>query len=428
MGAIEARLRDGVPARIFRISFSGELGFEIAVPAASAHGLMQRIEEAGADFGITPYGTEALTMLRVEKGHAAGGELNGQTSAADLGLGRMLSPHKDFIGRALSQRAAFVDPLRPALVGLLPVQASGRAGGGAHLFEPGAPRHIENDLGYLTSSTFSPALGQWVALGLLAGGRARIGSRVVAHDPVRGQDTEMWVTEPCMVDPEGSRLKVSTGPAAAALQGVADSPAAQRHVRHALHGIAAPGRHGRSQGPAGVHARLDGGAAFAHVLPAPGQRAACLQAMAEAFGSGVATDEPRRAWHSEALAWRWCGPDRWLASAPAGTGFAAHLQGQLGDRAAVIDQSGGLYALQLTGPAVRRTLAKGLGLDLHPRAFAVGETALTLLAHQHVQLTRTEEDAFELVAPRSTAHDLWHWLEASAAEFGLEVAHAPPAP
>ncbi|MFM7704444.1 MAG: sarcosine oxidase subunit gamma family protein, partial [Rubrivivax sp.] len=97
-------------------------------------------------------------------------------------------------------------------------------------------------------------------------------------------------------------------------------------------------------------------------------------------------------------------------------------------RAGVIDQASGLYALQLTGPAVRRTLAKGLGLDLHPRAFAVGETALTLLAHQHVQLTRTDEDAFELVAPRSTAHDLWHWLEASAAEFGLEVAHAPPAP
>jgi len=82
--------------------------------------------------------------------------------------------------------------------------------------------------------------------------------------------------------------------------------------------------------------------------------------------------------------------------------------------------------LELSGPAVRRLLAKGVGLDLHPRVFAVGETALTMLAHQHVQLTRTGTDDFELVAPRSTAHDLWDWLQVSAAEFGLEVA-APEA-
>ena len=425
MGAIQARLHGGVPARLFRISFSGELGYEIAVPAAWAHALMQRIEQAGAAFGIEPYGTEALTMLRVEKGHAAGGELNGQTSAADLGLARMLSPHKHFIGKALSQRAAFVDPRRPTLVGLRPVQANGRAGGGAHLFEPGAPRDIAHDLGYLTSATYSPALGQWVALGLLASGRSRIGSRVIAHDPVRGQDTEMWVTEPCMVDPEGTRLKVTTPARDGTSGGTLAPPAPMPPSRHALHGVAQPGRHGRTQGPAGVQAWPDSASDLAHVLPAPGQRAMCMQALAGAFGPAFALDEPRRAVRTEALGWHWCGPDRWLACAPAGSPLGARLHEVLsevlGQTAGVIDQGSGLHALRLSGPAVRRTLAKGLSLDLHPRAFVIGETALTLLAHQHVQLTRCGPDDFELVAPRSTASDLWDWLLASAGEFGLEV-------
>lgn len=93
----------------------------------------------------------------------------------------------------------------------------------------------------------------------------------------------------------------------------------------------------------------------------------------------------------------------------------------LGQTAGVIDQGSGLHALRLSGPAVRRTLAKGLSLDLHPRTFVIGETALTMLAHQHVQLTRCGPDDFELVGPRSTATDLWDWLLASAGEFGLEV-------
>ena len=425
MGAIEATLHGGVPARLFRISFSGELGYEIAVSAAWGHALMQRIAQAGKDFGIVPYGTEALTMLRVEKGHAAGGELNGQTSAADLGLARMLSQHKDFIGQALSRREAFTDPLRPTLVGLRPVQASERVGAGAHLFEPDAPRDIDHDLGYLSSATWSPALGQWIALGFLSGGRARIGSRVVAHDPLRGRDTEVWVTEPCVVDPQGTRLKVTPGPS----EGFApDATLVSATARGALEGLARPGRVGRQSGPAGVRVCLPRALSFAHVLPAPGQRAACLRALAAVQGAAIGADIPRRAVHAPALTWRWCGPDRWLASAPEAAGLQAWLREVLGTAAGVIDQGSGLHALELSGPAVRRTLAKGLGLDLHPRVFEVGETALTLLAHQHVQLTRTGADDFELVAPRSTAHDLWDWLQASAVEFGLEVQSAPSGP
>ena len=196
-----------VQARIFRISFSGELGFEVAVPARWGCALMQAIEQAGAPFDILPYGTEALAMLRVEKGHVAGGELNGQTTAADLGLGRMMSPHKDFIGKVLAQRPALIDPARPVLVGFVPQSPQGKPGGGAHLFEPEAPRDIAHDLGYLTSVAYSTQLNRWIALGVLSRGRERLGQTVVAHDPVRGQSTPLTVCDPCFVDPQGEKLR-----------------------------------------------------------------------------------------------------------------------------------------------------------------------------------------------------------------------------
>ena len=99
--------------RLFRISFSGELAYEIAAPARDGEALARRIMQAGAPHGIVPYGLEALGVLRIEKGHPAGGELNGQTTARDLGLGRMLSTRKDFIGRALAQRPALLRPDAP---------------------------------------------------------------------------------------------------------------------------------------------------------------------------------------------------------------------------------------------------------------------------------------------------------------------------
>ena len=108
----------GTKARLFRLSFSGELAYEIAVPARFGDALVRAIMEAGAPLGIAPYGTEALGVLRIEKGHPAGSELNGQTTAHDLGFGKLLSTKKDFIGRFMAARPALTDPARPTLVGL----------------------------------------------------------------------------------------------------------------------------------------------------------------------------------------------------------------------------------------------------------------------------------------------------------------------
>ncbi|WP_292271514.1 sarcosine oxidase subunit alpha family protein, partial [Mesorhizobium sp.] len=117
MGAREVKLRGGLKARLFRISFSGEMAFEISVPARYGEALARNLLIAGKPFGVTPYGTEALGVMRIEKGHVAGPELNGTTTAADLGLGKMMSTKKDFIGRVMAGREALVAPNRQVVVG-----------------------------------------------------------------------------------------------------------------------------------------------------------------------------------------------------------------------------------------------------------------------------------------------------------------------
>ena len=204
----EVSVCGGTKARLFRLSFSGELAYEIAVPARLGDALVRALMEAGSTLGIAPYGTEALGVLRIEKGHPAGGELNGQTTAHDLGMGKMLSTKKDFIGRFMAARPALTDPKRATLVGLKPVEAEGRLRAGGHLLPKDTEASAKNDQGYVTSIAFSPSLGHWLGLGLLERGPERMGEIVRAYDPVRGGDTLAVVVRPCFIDPEGGRLRV----------------------------------------------------------------------------------------------------------------------------------------------------------------------------------------------------------------------------
>jgi sarcosine oxidase subunit alpha len=189
----------GIPARMFRLSFSGELAYEIAVPARYGAALAAALAAAGA----APYGTEALGVMRIEKGHPAGNELNGQTSAHDLGLGKLLSKKKDFIGRALAARPALSDPARPTLVGLKPVDLSARLRAGSHLLPQQAAKTAANDQGHVTSVAFSPTLGHWIGLGLLSNGHKRHGEIILVYDPIRGGDTLVEVVPPVFYDSEG---------------------------------------------------------------------------------------------------------------------------------------------------------------------------------------------------------------------------------
>jgi heterotetrameric sarcosine oxidase alpha subunit len=206
LGVREITVAGGIPARLYRISFSGEMAYEIGVPARYGNAAIRAIMAAGAEFGIVPYGIEALGVMRIEKGHVAGAELNGQNTARDLGLGKMMSTKKDYIGRVMAQRPALLEPDRPALVGFKPVDRNARLRAGAHFIPVGAANTAANDEGYMTSVAFSPMLGSWIGLGVLTRGPQRIGERVRAYDPVRNGDVEVEICNPVFVDPQGARL------------------------------------------------------------------------------------------------------------------------------------------------------------------------------------------------------------------------------
>ena len=196
----------GLRARLFRISFSGELAYEIAVPARYGNALMARMMQVGADLGATPYGTETLGVLRIEKGHAAGNELNGQTTAQMLGMGKMVSTRKDSIGAVLSRREGLVADRR-VLVGFQPVNAADPVMAGAHLFAEGAAQDTANDQGWITSACYSPHVGSAIGLGYLVNGDSRKGEVVVAANPLQGQSVRVRVVSAHFVDPEGGRVR-----------------------------------------------------------------------------------------------------------------------------------------------------------------------------------------------------------------------------
>ncbi|MEI6574153.1 MAG: sarcosine oxidase subunit alpha family protein [Alphaproteobacteria bacterium] len=198
---------NGIPARLFRISFSGELAYEIGVPNRYGDALVRAIMKAGEEFGITPYGLEALSTMRIEKGHVAGGELNGQTTPRDLGLIKMVSQKKDCIGKHMSERPAMLEPDRPIFVGLKPKNPNAKITGGAHFLDKGAKPSLENDLGHMMSVAYSPMLKSWIGLGLVKRGRERIGDTIRAVDFVRGTEFDVEICDPVFFDPEGARLR-----------------------------------------------------------------------------------------------------------------------------------------------------------------------------------------------------------------------------
>ena len=201
------RACDGVSARLFRISFSGELAYEIAVPARYGQSMMVALMAAGEEFGVVPYGTEALSVMRIEKGHAAGNEINGHTTAHNLGMGRMVSRKKECIGNVLSRRPELLLDDAVKLVGFRPVDRNRELRAGAHFTELGARAITENDLGWMTSVAYSPMLGHHIGLGFIRRGSERVGERVMAVDPLRGNDVEVEIVSPHFFDPEGERLR-----------------------------------------------------------------------------------------------------------------------------------------------------------------------------------------------------------------------------
>ncbi|MBC2902601.1 sarcosine oxidase subunit alpha family protein [Streptomyces cupreus] len=196
----------GIEARVCRISFSGELAFEINVSPWQGLALWEAVYEAGAPYGITPYGTETMHVLRAEKGYPIiGQDTDGTVTPQDLGMSWVVSKKKpDFIGKRSYARADTSRPDRKHLVGLLPEGPGTFLPEGTHLIAEGVlPTPPVPMLGHVTSSYRSAALGRTFALALIKGGRDRIGERLYA--PVGDQLVPVTVASPVLYDPEGAR-------------------------------------------------------------------------------------------------------------------------------------------------------------------------------------------------------------------------------
>ena len=196
----------GIPARLYRISFTGELSFEINVPARYGLALWDALMEAGKEFNITPYGTETMHVLRAEKGFIiVGQESDGTVNPRDLGMEWIVSRKKpDFVGKRSLERDSMTAPDRKQLVGLLTENPQTVLPEGAHVVETLKPQPPMEMLGHVTSSYYSPNCGHSIAMALIKGGHNRHGQTL--HVPLQDTVVKVTVTEPRFFDLEGKRI------------------------------------------------------------------------------------------------------------------------------------------------------------------------------------------------------------------------------
>jgi sarcosine oxidase subunit alpha len=198
----------GVPTRLFRVSFTGELGFEVNVPAEHGRAVWEAIYAAGQPFGITPYGTEAMHVLRAEKGFIiVGQDTDGTVTPMDAGLNWAIGKKKpDFVGKRSLARPDIVAPGRKQLVGLLTEDPSVVLDEGAQIVADPAQPVPMRMIGHVTSSYWSAALGRSIALALVSGGQGRMGETL--YVPMPDRTHKAVVSEMVFLDPEGARLHV----------------------------------------------------------------------------------------------------------------------------------------------------------------------------------------------------------------------------
>jgi sarcosine oxidase subunit alpha len=423
MAAGEAKIA-GLPGRLFRISFSGELAYEVAVPARLALGVWEAILAAGAAHGIRPYGLDALNVMRIEKGHVAGSELNGQVTAGDLGLGKMLKKNGDFIGKALAGRPGLTDPNRLGLVGLHPVDNGDRLRNGAHLVSRAEPRRSQ---GCLTAACMaSEGPHDWIGLAMIEGGARRIGERLIATSPVQGEAVEVEIVSHHRLDPENKKVKGAASDGRSSHQpphaeearhapsrstqevGASFETPATRAPQDEERRVPAPflthGRHG-ADGSDPIRLREIARDAV-EIAARPGATpSAAFEGVATfAIAPGLAMAIGRR-------------------EEPGS--FRARIAAAVGASGSVVDVGHGLVFLELSGRQSRGVLAKICRLDLHDSAFGVGASARTITAQIPTMIWRIDDTpSFGLAVPLTFAQSFAHILLAAASEAGCEVLHS----
>jgi sarcosine oxidase subunit alpha len=408
MSVREGHIGD-VPIRLFRVSFTGEAGFEVNLPPLQA----QRVWDTLRDHDVTPYGTDAMHVLRAEKGYIiAGQETDGTVTPDDVGLGWTIG-----VGNFVGKRSLSLPDLsrsgRKQLVGLMPADRSVVLEEGAQvLASPGSRVRASasasgsdgasgaeastGSIGHVTSSYGSAALSHGFALALVTDGRSRIGSTL--YVPMRGGAVAVKVADPVLLDKAGKRLR---------LRALPRSPA--ESLRPAVNRPAPVAR-------ACSSVRLS--------VLAPTLRLSVRAGHIAATGIGLALGVllptvPCRSVISRDRAALWLGPDEWLVVAPVGvSGLAAQAKKAAGDQpASIVEVSHRSQSLEVTGRNGVWCLNGFCALDLDLQAFPVGMCTRTLLGKAEVMLWRIAPEVFHIDVARSYVPYVWSCLEAARLEF-----------
>ena len=198
MGIADGQIGE-IPVKVARLSFSGERAYEVYTGTSYGTEVWEAIIEAGLPHDIVPYGTEALGTLRIEKGHISGPELDGRTTMGDVGLEKMSSENKQYVGSVLKKRDGLIAVNRKKMVGLIsqdhkPLKA------GSHVLQSG------KNIGHITSTTYSPAIEKYIALALIEHGDTLINNQLIATYPLNSEQNNVLVVDPHFYDKEGDRL------------------------------------------------------------------------------------------------------------------------------------------------------------------------------------------------------------------------------
>lgn len=400
---------DGIPVRVFRVSFSGELSYEINIAASYGHWLWERIFAAGAKYGATAYGTEGMHLLRAEVGFIiAGQDTDGTVTPHDLRMGWAVKKTGDFIGKRSLFRADTARNDRWQLVGLLSEEPNDVLVEGAYLRdtpEEGPPP--VKKAGHVTSSYFSPVLQRAFALGLVERGGERIGETLYASWG-KGQAKRVTITETDF-------LKNAVRPQPRPIE---DSPAAAP---------AAP----YTRGPLAHRAAISGGGGAAALTPLGDGARFIMRGEAEGIApklaeQGVTLAEAACTMSSSDSARAlWLGPDEWMILPADGHGaeVAAAIRAALsGSHYQLADVSGYYTEIGISGARARDLLAKLTTLDMHPRGFQPGQVKGSMFGRVPAVLRLapdTVPEEFALTVRWSHADYLWCLLARAGREFGL---------
>lgn len=451
---VVAAVWQGRPVQIARISFSGERAYELSIAAGYGTALWQALLAAGKAHGIAPYGADAVTVLRIEAGHVAGPELDGRTTPGDLGLGRLAAKPRDYIGRRLLQRAGLQQSLRPTLVGLLATDARLSLRAGAALVDTAQEKtDNKNNIGWISSATYSPRLGRWIALAMVDGGIAHRSQTLIARSPLHGDERiEVTVVAPDFLALSGvasaSPVAVVSAVAAAATNADTNITALQPIADLPLPAIDS------TAAASGIDATTTPGVILQDTTPATIIEIGSWQRYNDAQPALATLLQRHFTWPAPLLPNRWLehggialvanGPHNWLLLADAcadtriGDGDGDGNDGSDANRlqtlpsaiasvAAITDFSAGKWQqLTLTGPRVRDLLSRLCALDFSPAEFAPG-TARAIALHDVAVQLRCEAtvqeagDRFHMLLPRSYAACLLDWIIDAAGDIACRI-------